>query len=96
MLEEEEEEEALIAIPPPTSSFHHFRFFIPMMLRQEYKAESAGAGDIEQISLHLLLTGSKYPPRLILILDSKDPFAISFFILLPRIDSDFQVKGYQR
>ena len=35
--------------------------FIPKMLRQEYKAGSAGSDDFGQISLLLLLTGSKYP-----------------------------------
>lgn len=35
--------------------------FIPEMPRQEYKAGSAGSDDFGQISLLLLLTGSKYP-----------------------------------
>lgn len=35
--------------------------FIPELLREEYKAGSAGSDDFGQISLLLLLTGSKYP-----------------------------------
>lgn len=63
----EEEEEAVIVLVLFTQMVSSYillpspLIFTPKMFRQEYKAGSTGSDDFGQISLLLLLNGSKYP-----------------------------------